>query len=309
MSSLSSSSLSGMSSSLSSLLLPLLSRSWGFNKLSSGASSGVGTEATALHFGWGAWHMTQGPGLLPSSLKVHLLQIQVDGAMAIFTRVVLLCAPCKNVLCNERCDSCMHRRHSMYLKKSSTDSYIHVGTCVGDTIPWHDTNSKKMTDITECCQRVGPTLRTYRGQTNVSVIWVVEPTDTNPNIASQSFNLSKWETWISLSFSGNAWRRLICSTHLFFLSGLTQTPSVCWIAGAIGSKMGLTWKSTGHRFCPSTCVPGRETLLIGAQMTMVWQAWGGLRYFLQFHVVLILKSVLMRNLVSSVNMNWEGVLI
>ncbi len=35
--------------------------------LSGSAAQGAGTEATALRFGWGTWHMRQGPGLLPSS--------------------------------------------------------------------------------------------------------------------------------------------------------------------------------------------------------------------------------------------------
>jgi len=48
-----------------------------------GAAQGAGTEATALRFGWGAWHMRQGPGSLPSFLKVDSPQIQTDGAMAI----------------------------------------------------------------------------------------------------------------------------------------------------------------------------------------------------------------------------------
>ena len=74
-------------------LLPLPVGSQQFNKLSGSAAAGAGTEATALHFGWGAWHMRQGPGLLPSSFKVHLRQNEVDWAMAILTRVVLLCAP------------------------------------------------------------------------------------------------------------------------------------------------------------------------------------------------------------------------
>jgi hypothetical protein len=38
---------------------------------------------------------------------------------------------------------------------------------------------------TECRQRVGPTFATCWQQTKMSVIWVVEPTDTNPDIASQ----------------------------------------------------------------------------------------------------------------------------
>ena len=36
----------------------------------------------------GAWHMRQGSGLLPSSLKVHSPQIQANGCMAILTQVV-----------------------------------------------------------------------------------------------------------------------------------------------------------------------------------------------------------------------------
>ena len=77
----------------------------------------------------------------------------------------------QHVLCNKRCDSCMYRRHSRYLKISSIDSYLHVGKCVGDTIPWHDTDSQKMADITECCRPVGSTFTTCRQQTKMSVIW------------------------------------------------------------------------------------------------------------------------------------------
>ena len=55
---------------------------------------------------------------------------------------------------------------------------------------------------------------------------------------TRTFNPSMWETWISLSFSGNTWRRLICLTRLPFLSGLTPTSSVCWIDGVTGRQMG-----------------------------------------------------------------------
>ncbi len=48
--------------------------------------------------------------------------------------------------------------------------------------------AKILADITECHQRVGPTFATCRGQTKMSVVWVVEPTDTNPDIASQAPN-------------------------------------------------------------------------------------------------------------------------
>jgi hypothetical protein len=45
--------------------------------------------------------------------------------------------------------------------------------------------AKILADITECRQRVRPTFATCWQQTKMSVVWVVEPTDTNPNIASQ----------------------------------------------------------------------------------------------------------------------------
>ena len=50
----------------------------------------------------------------------------------------------QNVLSNKRSDFCMHRRHGMYLKMSSTDSYLHVGMCVRDKIPRHGTDSQKI---------------------------------------------------------------------------------------------------------------------------------------------------------------------
>ncbi len=75
---------------------------------------------------------------------------------------------------------------------------------------------------------------------------------------TRTFNLSMWETWISLSFSGNAWRHLTCLSLFSFLSGLSRMPLVLWIVGAIGKKMELTWPSTGQRFCQCTYVPGRE---------------------------------------------------
>jgi len=41
------------------------------------AGEGVGTgTTTALRFRWGAWQKWQGPGSLPSFLKVHWPQIQ-----------------------------------------------------------------------------------------------------------------------------------------------------------------------------------------------------------------------------------------
>ncbi len=46
--------------------------------------------------------------------------------------------------------------------------------------------AKILADITECHQRVRPTFVTCWRQTKMSVLWVVEPTDTNPNIASQA---------------------------------------------------------------------------------------------------------------------------
>jgi hypothetical protein len=67
----------------------------------------------------------------------------------------------------------------------STDSHVHLQVCVWDSLPRHDTDSQKMTDLTECCQRVGLTLLTCRQQTQMSVIWGVKPTDTNPSIARQ----------------------------------------------------------------------------------------------------------------------------
>ncbi len=122
----------------------------------------------------------------------------------------------------------------------------------------------------------------------------------------RTFNPSTWETWISWSFSGNAWKHLICLISFLFLPGLTQTSSVCWIAGAIGSMMGLTWQSTGQSCHLSTRVPGRGILLIGVQMMMIWLAWSGLKNFSQTHVILIWWSVLRRSTISSLNMNREG---
>ena len=86
---------------------------------------------------------------------------------------------------------------------------------------------------------------------------------------TRTFSLSMWETWISLSFSGNAWKRLICSILSLFLPGLTRMLLVCWIAGVIGRWIRLTLPSTGRRFRSSTCVPGRGTLLIGAKMRTI----------------------------------------
>ena len=57
-----------------------------------------------------------------------------------------------------------------------------LATGLTDTTP----TGKKMADITECCRRVGPTLSTCQQQTKMSVVGGVEPTDTNPDIASQA---------------------------------------------------------------------------------------------------------------------------
>jgi hypothetical protein len=46
--------------------------------------------------------------------------------------------------------------------------------------------AKILANITECHQRVGPPFVTCQQQTKMSVLWVVEPTDTNPDIASQA---------------------------------------------------------------------------------------------------------------------------
>jgi len=69
---------------------------------------------------------------------------------------------------------------------TSTDSYLHVGKCVGNEIPRHNTDSKK----TGQQKRMSPTCQ-YNSldmlrQTKLSVVWVVEPTDTNANTASQA---------------------------------------------------------------------------------------------------------------------------
>ncbi len=122
----------------------------------------------------------------------------------------------------------------------------------------------------------------------------------------RTFNPSMLETWISWSFSGNAWKHLICLIPFLFLPGLTQTPSVCWIAGMIGGMIGLTWQSTDQSCCLSMCVPGRGILLIGVQMRTIWLAWSRLKSFSQSHVILIWWSVLRRSTVVSLDMNREG---
>ena len=43
-----------------------------------------------------------------------------------------------------------------------------------------------MAHITECCQRGGPSFVKCWQQTKLSLVWMVEPTDTNPDIASQA---------------------------------------------------------------------------------------------------------------------------
>ncbi len=48
--------------------------------------------------------------------------------------------------------------------------------------------AKILADITECRRHVRPTFATCWRQTKISVIWVVEPTDTNLNIASKVSN-------------------------------------------------------------------------------------------------------------------------
>jgi hypothetical protein len=48
--------------------------------------------------------------------------------------------------------------------------------------------AKKLANIRECRRCIGPTFATCRQQTKMSVVWVVEPTDTNPDIASQGIN-------------------------------------------------------------------------------------------------------------------------
>ncbi len=56
---------------------------------------------------------------------------------------------------------------------------------LGMRFPDRTPTAKKIADITECRQCVGPTFTACQQQTKMSVIWMVEPTDTNPNIASQ----------------------------------------------------------------------------------------------------------------------------
>jgi hypothetical protein len=51
--------------------------------------------------------------------------------------------------------------------------------------------AKILADITECCRRVGPTFATCWRQTKMSVVWVVELTDTNPDIASQGLETNE----------------------------------------------------------------------------------------------------------------------
>ena len=58
-----------------------------------------------------------------------------------------------------------------------------------DTTP----TATKLANITECSQRVGPTFPTCWGQTKMSVIWMVEPTYTNPDIVSQANKQSEWK--------------------------------------------------------------------------------------------------------------------
>ncbi len=51
--------------------------------------------------------------------------------------------------------------------------------------------AKILADITECGQRVGPTFATCWRQTIMPVVWVVELTDTNPDIASQGLETNE----------------------------------------------------------------------------------------------------------------------
>ncbi len=87
------------------------------------------------------------------------------------------------------------RRSSTYL--TSTDSCLHVENCVVNKIPRHYTDSQNLADITECRRCVGPTFLTCRQQTKMSVVWVVEQTDTNPTLPAK--NASDFH-WLSRSY-------------------------------------------------------------------------------------------------------------
>jgi len=61
---------------------------------SGSTGAGVGMETTTpLRFGWGTCQKWQGPGLLPSFLKVYWPQIQAisDDAMAILAGDIVMC--------------------------------------------------------------------------------------------------------------------------------------------------------------------------------------------------------------------------
>ncbi len=60
--------------------------------------------------------------------------------------------------------------------------------------------AKKNANITECCWHAGPTLSTCRRQTKMSVVWGVELTHIDPNIASQA----KKNTTMVKPFAGPA---------------------------------------------------------------------------------------------------------
>ena len=81
-------------------------------------------------------------------------------------------------------DSCMHvgevERTSLVQIPAYMQEIVSATKFLDTTL-----TAKILADITECCRHVRPTFATCWRQTKMSVLWVVEPTDTTPNIASQ----------------------------------------------------------------------------------------------------------------------------
>jgi hypothetical protein len=83
--------------------------------------------------------------------------------------------------------------NNFFLSSYVTTSLILIPTftqeCVLATGLTNTTRTdEKLADIRECRLRVGTTFSTCRRQNKMSVVWWVEPTDTNPDIASQGID-------------------------------------------------------------------------------------------------------------------------